>query len=197
MICLAANFEEMRSDAVRRVQEMHRRSQNYVNMSNRPATERRQTAEPVPPKPPDPPPTAEQHTPPPHTAEHARTVNPTHNDSPRQNAYSTSNRNRSRNQRNGSGYNRNSGRGGRTNTTPPPPPPKPEPPEEKTSAKSEKTSDETSQKHGAFDFSKLLNGILSGKNIEEDRVILIIMLILLAKDGADTKLLIALGYLLL
>lgn len=42
-----------------------------------------------------------------------------------------------------------------------------------------------------------LSGIFSGGNLDSDKIIIIALIIILAKDGADLKLLIALGYILL
>ncbi len=47
------------------------------------------------------------------------------------------------------------------------------------------------------DVSKSLGGILSGLNLDSEKIMLILLIIILAKDGGDMKLLLALGYLLL
>lgn len=46
-------------------------------------------------------------------------------------------------------------------------------------------------------FNNLLNGVLKDFNIDEEKIILGILIYLLYKNGSDTKLLLALGYLLL
>lgn len=50
------------------------------------------------------------------------------------------------------------------------------------------------QSGGLNDF---FSGIFSGGNLDSDKIIIIALIIILAKDGADLKLLIALGYILL
>lgn len=59
---------------------------------------------------------------------------------------------------------------------------------EKSDCKSQKSSNP---------IGNLLSGLFSDGKIDNDRVIIIILIIILAKNGADLKLLIALGYILM
>lgn len=43
----------------------------------------------------------------------------------------------------------------------------------------------------------LLSGLFTGGKIDNDKIIIILLIILLAREGADLKLLIALGYILM
>ena len=43
----------------------------------------------------------------------------------------------------------------------------------------------------------LLSGIFSGNKIDNDKLIIILLIVILAKEGADLKLLIALGYIII
>ncbi len=52
------------------------------------------------------------------------------------------------------------------------------------------------RKHNKKDFNDILKNIFDGK-IDNDKLIIIALMILLAKEGADIKLIIALGYILL
>ncbi|MBE6845173.1 MAG: hypothetical protein E7508_05580 [Ruminococcus sp.] len=45
--------------------------------------------------------------------------------------------------------------------------------------------------------SSMLSGLFSGGRIDSDRLIIIMLIIMLAREGADLKLLIALGYILM
>lgn len=46
-------------------------------------------------------------------------------------------------------------------------------------------------------FSGILDGLLGGLHVDGERALLVMLLIILARDGADLKLLLALGYLLM
>lgn len=60
----------------------------------------------------------------------------------------------------------------------------------------EKKPNENSSVLG-FDISKTLNGLLGGMKIDEEKVLIGLLIYVLAKNGSDIKLLLALGYLLL
>ena len=46
-------------------------------------------------------------------------------------------------------------------------------------------------------FSDLLSGLLSNGSLDSDKIIIIILIVILAREGADLKLLIALGYVIM
>ena len=46
-------------------------------------------------------------------------------------------------------------------------------------------------------FSDLLSGLLSKGSLDSDKIIIIILIVILAREGADLKLLIALGYVIM
>lgn len=45
--------------------------------------------------------------------------------------------------------------------------------------------------------SGILESILPGVNLDQDKIIIILLIILLSREGADIKLLLALGYLMI
>lgn len=58
----------------------------------------------------------------------------------------------------------------------------------------EKTENEKNKSNSPLNF---LSGMFSGGKIDNDKLIIIMLIIILAKEGADLKLLIALGYILM
>jgi hypothetical protein len=190
--------------AERRVKEMNRLSQEYINKTNQQfMNSRMQTRfEPVG----RPPQGAQQNS-------HINTNSPPPSGNNGNNSYNgNNNRNNQRsnynnnyNNMNGNplaalfgGMNNNPNRNNINNNNyshsssqhknPPPPaapPPKPPP------------QDNINHEHkNQTDISGLFDGILGDKKIDEEKIILVILIILLARQGADLKLLIALGYLL-
>lgn len=78
----------------------------------------------------------------------------------------------------------------------------PEPSKEKApNPSSEKIAEEYGTKKAAPQNSNPLNnlfsGLFSGEKMDSDRLMLILLIFVLAKEGADLKLLIALGYILM
>lgn len=104
---------------------------------------------------------------------------------------------------------------GSTDPPPPPPPPSPPPPEQKPPPQQTRGSHSTQSTHGnskggspLSDFLGSIAGlggskgsssgsILDELNIDEEKAIIGILIYILYKNGADIKLMLALGYLLL
>ena len=75
---------------------------------------------------------------------------------------------------------------------PPPPPPKKEPPPPPPPPPQNNFCPKNIQGNGSF-----LSGLIPDIKIDEEKALIIFILIILARNGADMKILLALGYLLM
>jgi hypothetical protein len=66
-----------------------------------------------------------------------------------------------------------------------------------SSPKNNSNNSEFINKNNSNPLNSLLSGIFSDGKIDNDKIIIIALIVLLAKEGADIKLLMALGYILM
>lgn len=76
----------------------------------------------------------------------------------------------------------------------PPTPPPPPPPEKEERVKPKGS---TPQKNPSQGRKNMLSGLFSDGKLDNDKIIIIALIVILAKEGADIKLLLALGYILM
>ena len=196
-----ADFNSMQQDAIRRVKEMQRRSQNYVN---EPYNSPKQEHKPAPP-----PPINQQKQVNNNFQQNSNKTNQNNNGNNFQqnnnqskqqgNQSNQANHNQQQkpnnnfqqqnnnpfamffgNSRPGTEFN-----GGQNNF-------KQSPPERHT-----EEHNHSEGEHTKNIFSGLLDSIFPNLHLDDDKIIIVILIIILAREGADIKLLLALGYLLM
>lgn len=74
---------------------------------------------------------------------------------------------------------------------------KPKPEAEKKSCEEKKGTSAAPRAKGSMGLDNLLSGFFSDGRLDNDKIILIALIVLLAREGADIKLLLALGYILM
>lgn len=168
------DVNSMRQDAIRRVQEMQRRSQGYVNSANRNRPQEKPVSAPEKP--------AEKKP---------------EKSSPKPEQTSRTNQ-QFRSNQNGFGGNPFQAFVGQPQQSNPrkPSSEKPcEPP--KSCGEPVRCEEKPEPPKMKGPLSGILESILPGVNLDQDKIIIILLIILLSREGADIKLLLALGYLMI
>lgn len=167
-----SDVNSMRQDAIRRVQEMQRRSQGYINQSFPKPQEK-----PVPPK-------EEKPAPEPKPQPNSQRQNRP-NQSNFGNPFSMF-------MGNPQGMNRSVPHEQKA-------PPKPPCAEKATTepTKEKPCSEKQEPPRNKGPLSGILESFFPGMDLDNDKIIIILLIILLSREGADIKLLLALGYLMI